>query len=105
MIDKQPTRELLKEFWERCGFSWSPSPYRDERGYWVAPQGEALRALPQIDLNNLFEYAVPKAREEVGADELARRMAGWISDVVLVGINPEDSLFRLLDNIRSGGRG
>ena len=105
MVTTKPTQKQIRGLWEWCGFRRNPYNYSGEKEYWFDPDGETRAKLPFLNLCSLFEYAVPKAREEVGADELARRMAGWISDVVLVGINPEDSLFRLLDNIRSGGRG
>ncbi len=48
-----------KEFWEKCGF------YQDEdrasNAVWCYPDGRE-RTLPQIDLNNLFKYAVPKLK-------------------------------------------
>ena len=54
-----------KEFWERCGFKWSTDTMGDWKDctYWHnPPDTEEWGAtwLPEIDLNNLFKYAVPK---------------------------------------------
>ena len=56
---KEPTNEQIKEFWEWCGFTYimnydDPSVIEGSR----SPTGERLN--PPIDLNSLFEYAVPR---------------------------------------------
>ena len=62
------------------------------------------QVLPPVDLNNLFKHGIPRAREVIGADELSKRLQGWINDFIQTGINPEYSLFYVLDNIRQSGR-
>jgi len=71
-MNKEPTQEQLKKFWEWCGFTFTPhlssrgSTYKtteimnfpDGTGY-VVYKGESL----ELDLNNLFKYAVPKLRD------------------------------------------
>jgi hypothetical protein len=70
-----------EEFWGWCGFvnrghsysgkelwvspediEWFDKCIRnvDKRGYARMPEKDSYYALPQIDLNNLFKYAVPK---------------------------------------------
>ena len=69
---KQPTKEQIQWFWERCGFVGDYLPLIDHSvdppqmyaGHWcfLFPDGTSVRVghLPPIDLNNLFKYAVPK---------------------------------------------
>ncbi len=45
----KPTDEQIREFWEWCGVT--PS-YQDIRDY--------IPTFPPLDLNSLFQYAVPK---------------------------------------------
>lgn len=67
-----------KEFWEWCGFEYIPYEHlgtRKDRSvlhpqgitvistqqeYWIYPDGSKHKIPPPTDLNNLFEYAVPK---------------------------------------------
>lgn len=58
MTDKQPTKEQVRKFWEKCGFKPQPNAWGDT--YWLYPDKLRTTALPPIDLNNLFKYAVPK---------------------------------------------
>lgn len=119
---KEPTQEQIKELWEWCGgVWWSIHPQEDYHGgdyeqllgkevllpdgegdmpHIIMPDGYA--APNKIDPNNLFKYAVPKARGIIGADELAKRMKGWISDVIQCGVDPSNSLFWLLRRVLHG---
>ncbi len=76
MNDNQPTDEQAKEFWERCGFKqleWAKSGWHYEQTKkvmnWTHPLYEfsSMEFLPRLDLNNLFKYAVPKIRDQMGA--------------------------------------
>ena len=65
MVDKQPTQEQVKEFWEWCGFKLSVkvvvSGDGPERIYYEAIYPDGTKRLrPLIDLNNLFKYAMAK---------------------------------------------
>ena len=55
----EPTKEQIKVFWEWCGLNEQPS------GSWYTDSGEYvyMQIMP-IDLNNLFQYAVPKVIEK-----------------------------------------
>ena len=65
----EPTKEQIKWFWEQCGFYQHSSSYHFEKTEkvldWCTPEGAVIYQvslkgmLPRIDLNNLFEYAVP----------------------------------------------
>ena len=52
---KAPTQEQIKEFWEWCGFLYG-EPNEKTVTY---PNGMEYYP-PDVDLNNLFKYAVPK---------------------------------------------
>jgi len=66
-----PTDEQVKEFWEWCGFKHDVpfpelakrkdilNPERFTKEQWYIP-GAYCGSVPDIDLNNLFKYAVPK---------------------------------------------
>ena len=54
---KQPTEAQIKEFWEWCGFGQNTT--YGEGQFYNYPDGGSAR-LPELDLNNLFKYAVPK---------------------------------------------
>ena len=116
----EPTQEQIKKFWERCGlgcthewqFIEGKTPLwgmdcqkcgkefrRSQWSHAVAPVIGKLTNYPPLDLNNLFKFAVPQARNKVGADDLARRLAGWMKDVILCGLNPETSLFWVIREV------
>ena len=64
----EPT-EAQKEFWEWCGLLHYVSPLEKikyEDNYWITQSGTVLTAMPSIDLNNLFKYAVPKLIDRYG---------------------------------------
>ena len=61
MTDKQPTQERIKEFWEWCGVVEIIRPTTDENYHtYRFPDGQLSGAYPDLDLNNLFKYAVTK---------------------------------------------
>ncbi len=66
MTDKQPTEAQLKELWEWCGLKQKCSPQNDmfHRGIWTDAIEWRQFDTPEIDLNNLFKYAVPKLKQE-----------------------------------------
>ena len=65
MNNAEPTQEQLKKFWEWCGFKWIidiHSNYWSETqdySHWKNPDGKDCK-FPDITLDNLFKYAVPK---------------------------------------------
>ena len=66
-----PTQEQIRTLWEWCG--WKRIPFgkhnfhyeRDEKAMdWLAPDSDRSSThLPDLDLNNLFKWAVPKVDE------------------------------------------
>ena len=50
----KPTEVQIKKFWEWCGIS------KSRTGYWYYPDYCARPNAPDLDLNNLFKWAVPK---------------------------------------------
>jgi len=58
MSDKQPTPEQIEKVWEWCGWEWHPAIE-----LWKSPAPESCLGygtLPLINLDNLFQWAVPK---------------------------------------------
>ena len=72
---KEPTQEQIKKFWVWCGFRVVKSgtgkslgyiydiPVIDQRETWVYSNADEQEDPPEIDLNNLFKYAVPKIKQ------------------------------------------
>jgi len=61
--NEQPTEEQLKKFWEWCGLERPPKSCK-ERNHMVVRKGGYPFCQPvELDLNNLFKYAVPKLGE------------------------------------------
>lgn len=91
---KEPTKEEVKEFWERCGLvkQFTSSWYVNEvGGAYVSSR------LPSIDPNNLFKYAVPKIREWIKDDaEFMYLLKCWVVDFVLDEEDPALALFRAI---------
>jgi len=56
----KPTEKEIKEFWEWCGFTTTLDGHGVTQT--VAPNGAWLSRLPDLDLNNLFKWAVPKIK-------------------------------------------
>ncbi len=107
----KPTEQQIKEIWEWCGLTYEYSPYTNSSGsYWYIlrdtegstitcngigwfPIGRQL----SIDLNNLFEYAVPKLKKEIPPARFYAILREWV-DQIMRGDNPADSLFWLIGN-------
>ena len=51
----EPTQEQINELWEWCGFRTDKDPL-----WWVNDEVAIPKHLFNVDLNNLFKYAVPK---------------------------------------------
>jgi len=62
MTNEKPTQEQIKKFWEWCGFR----RVKDSESYWQDPidSFHTSLGLPEINLNNLFRYAVPKLMDD-----------------------------------------
>ena len=68
MINEQPTQEQIREFWEKFGFRFC-QPVEGGAVDVLYPDGSLCLspskiAIPPIDLNTLFKYAVPKLFEQ-----------------------------------------
>ncbi len=59
-----PTDAQIKELWEWCGFrqKYPDAAYYEPSNWYMYPNGDTDK-LPSIDLNNLFQWAVPKLRK------------------------------------------
>jgi putative transposon-encoded protein len=73
-MDKKPSQEQIKEFWKWCGFKhhtfpehWKLGNIEIEGARWITPDGNAaIIDTPNIDLNNLFKYAIPLILKQLG---------------------------------------
>jgi len=68
--------ERLQKFWEKCGFTIvtnydDPTIIEESR----SPIGE--RVYPELTLDNLFKYAVPKVQDLDGI-EFWQSIKGWV---------------------------
>ncbi len=109
-MNKEPTQERIKEFWEWCGLKLIQEAGLLKSGIWTPelwkyPDGKG-DFRPSIDLNNLFKYAVPKVGHcqihkwgENGETFLAKaylnHCMGRAEDT-----NPALALFWALDKVR-----
>ena len=64
----EPTEEQIKELWEWCGFKFF-KPYENGAIDVLDPTGSLYLsptplAIPLVDLNNLFKWAVPNLQEQ-----------------------------------------
>ena len=107
MKQKQPTQEQIKEFWEWCG--WKPcrihAPMSPEKDGWENPLpitsfDKYLARLPDLDLNNLFKYAVPLAIDKIMSKQgcssdlaYAVLFKKWLQKLELDIPNHEGTLF------------
>jgi len=105
----KPTEEQMK-FWEWCGFEKQlledlPKSYRHEGNLgWKYPTdsigvADTRKQLPDIDLNNLFKYAVPKLRRELSQLELATLMLGWLKAMFEDDEDPALALFWAINKV------
>ena len=96
MENKEPTPEQIKEFWEWCGFKQGEtftSGMLTGQTHWDYPDGSGDIKLPPIDLNSLFEYAVPKATEKIGRHHTAMLLENWAMAVPYEKEDPALALF------------
>ena len=88
----QPTDEQIKEFWEWCGWEIRIEEVRDASGWVCHPISSWFNgvetALPDLDLNNLFKYVVPKLQDKGYITELtAYEQSGF--NVMVFGLFDE----------------
>jgi len=75
-MNREPTKEEIKRFWEYWGFVFEEHNSRFEHWWtYFAPEDMLLEwhekhqktGFPPLDLNSLFRYAVPKAIDKIMA--------------------------------------
>lgn len=103
----------LKEFWEWCGFrlekqrsgsmGWTYPPVPSV----YAPMGLVRAVLPDLDLNNLFKYAVPKAVAKIAhAFKLSIQSAykelfrWWLEELLKDPAEPAQALYQAINKLR-----
>jgi len=91
----KPTEEQIKEFWEWCGFRFiGYAGFYDNIPMYRKPNGivnPGDTELPDLDLDNLFEYAMPAIYEHNLWLELQK--TGITNSFWCVDINPAIELF------------
>lgn len=88
----KPTDEQIKEFWEWCGLKVIQSA----DGYLMVKNAKGHTSWLDVDLNNLFKYAVPK----VGKNHMGL-FAFWIRQAVVEDKDPALALFWALWEVKS----
>ncbi len=115
-MDKKLTQEQIKEFWEGHGFQQVTKKESYDIGYytlWENDAGYSQGKLPDIDLNNLFKYAVNW--DEIETIQFSCGDDGhhcWIYTKKLIGkslygngATDEDALFWALRQVKEGSDG
>lgn len=111
---EKPTEAQIREFWEWCEFKyidkkldehWVFTPKGTDKRIsvygdrWITPDELAVIGfLPQINLDNLFEYAVPKVREILNESEqivypFHKFMLRWAYAIAISRKDPALALF------------
>lgn len=101
-------RKQIKEFWEGYGFERTEVASGFNTGgqrvglclAWRYPDGKINQFEPDIDLNNLFKYAVPFLVDEIGLLDVRKLLVEWARR--LTGDYEKDTLalFWALDEVR-----
>lgn len=99
----KPTEEQIKEFWERCGIS------QGRTSWWYYPDCIARSSAPQLTLDDLFQWAVPKLTDpDIGLCLLDN--GTWNVDIEHKGISfigedkdPAIALFWAIYKVIKGG--
>ena len=64
----EPTQEQIKEFWEWCGFTYRHAEIVDASACKIFITSSYFNGIetqiPDANLNNLFEYAIPQIAKE-----------------------------------------
>ena len=108
----EPTRDEIDGFWLGCGFSYSPVSDFGE-SYWHChyrylpldrPDMRLERYLgletPNLDLKNLFLYALPYFSTKINVFELAETISLWAHYVIHLRVKyPEYYLFWVLKDL------
>ena len=83
----KPTREQIKEFWERCGIkSYPHTGHEDDYQYPNKHWGKQ----PIIDLNNLWKYAIPQLCKEY--QNWHSLLYDWVDEWVDLGSDKDPAL-------------
>jgi len=107
-MPKQIKQEELQEFWEWCGLTFLRD--RDRTLSWYDSEENFVDfGFPDIDLNNLFKYAMPKTVEKLQGTEplhfspetaLRALFSHWLEDPHAVLETPALALYQAIQKAR-----
>jgi len=103
-------QERLKRLWEWCGFKYSPrttrlDTYVETRVLWEEPGGQRLRkALPDLTLNNLFKWVLPKVLEEKGKVYVVALVNNALCDSIETEGKVEEYIFLAVEKLTKEGK-
>ena len=113
MENKEPTQKQIREFWEWCGFRQETysSYWGDNVTVWKYKDkifGYGYQEFPNvaIDLNSLFEYAVPIAVKRIAKEykmdlvEAKHLLFHEWFNMIRQGLEDAIALFWALDKVR-----
>ena len=89
-----------KSIYEFCGFRFKLSASENPH-YWIDPDGLAINALPSLNMENLFQYAMPKLKDYFRKVSnppynLYEMLSDWIYDVIMTDIDPAEAFGQAL---------
>ena len=96
----KPTEARVKEFWERCGLKHQEDEttftvWRDSKGDLICC-GHDDR-MPDLTLDNLFRYAVPKLLEVKAKFEVMGLLKDWVEGVIIYDKDPALALWEVIN--------
>ena len=103
-MNMKPTEEEIKRVWQWCGL-WYEQPYwmhkNCEEGNCCFYGEYYQELLKSINLNNLFKYAVPKAKLQLGQRGLRRLLQEW-GERIILNDDPALALFWAIYKVIEG---
>lgn len=97
----KPTEAQRRRFWEWCGFTLGKSKNKDSVFYgwttYIYPDNPIpVVNVPTLDLNNLWQYAVPKLDSKLVKPKLLTK---WILEVIENNLDEKQSAQALFEAI------
>ena len=97
------TGKELQEFWEWCGFKLVMAVDKEtlwSMRLWINPLTNKGGSYPDLDLNNLFKYAVPEFIKEYSELVVSKTMEDWLQAVIHDNAEPTPALYQAIQKAR-----